>query len=214
MMAERPVFISNSGKPCFMEKIVSFTYYSGFSLAQKQRSIESLHRAFDSVCPGHRVLEISSKSDTGLGVRLSAFNLKFESETSGSTFFIENLFQSSKVFENGGPYTDLLYVSPKDAKRDEWLRTSGKLLRFEYSGKCWPPEPKTMFYDWLYMTALNQDEELSSAIMEYDAFTDIEFNPKKSLNCQARSAAIFVSLAKQGLLTEALADMDILRQCY
>ncbi len=210
-MAERPVFICNLGRPCYTEKIVSFTYYSGFSVVQKQRCIRSLHEAFDSVCPEHRVLEISSKSDSDLGVRLSAFNLKFESE---SSFYIENIFQSSKVFENGGPYTELLFVSPKDAKRDERLKTSGRLQRFEYAGRRWPLEPRTMFYDWLYMIALSRDEELSSAIMEYDAFTDIEFNPKKSLNCQARSAAIFVSLAKQGMLKDSLADMDILRQCY
>lgn len=37
-------------------------------------------------------------------------------------------------------------------------------------------------------------------------FTDIEFNPKKSLNCQARSAAIFVSLERSGLLQQALSS--------
>ena len=35
---------------------------------------------------------------------------------------------------------------------------------------------------------------------EYDAFMDIEFNPAKSLNCQARAAAMYVSLKKVGLL--------------
>ncbi|MFW6017154.1 MAG: DarT1-associated NADAR antitoxin family protein [bacterium] len=37
-----------------------------------------------------------------------------------------------------------------------------------------------------------------SNLMEYDAFTDIEFNPKKSYNCQARSAALYVTLKKTG----------------
>ena len=218
-MAERPVFIANVGKPCFMEKNIPFTYYSGFSIVQKQRSICSLHTAFNEQCPGHRVLEISSKSDSQLGVRLSAFNLKLRSEgpdnsLPDNSLYIENVFQSSKVFENGGPYTDLLFVSPKDAKRDERLQSSGKLIGFNYLGKMWSLEPKTIFYDWLYMSALSMDEDLSEAIMEYDAFTDIEFNPKKSVNCQARSAAIFVSLKKQGILMDALSDMDILRQFY
>ena len=36
--------------------------------------------------------------------------------------------------------------------------------------------------------------------MEFDAFTDIEFNPNKSLNCQARAAALFVAMKKLGRL--------------
>jgi type I restriction enzyme M protein len=40
--------------------------------------------------------------------------------------------------------------------------------------------------------------------MEYDSFTDIEFNPEKSINCQAKSCALFVSLHREGYLTQAL----------
>jgi len=36
--------------------------------------------------------------------------------------------------------------------------------------------------------------------MKYEAFTDIEFNPEKSINCQAYSIAMFVSLSKRNLL--------------
>ena len=36
-------------------------------------------------------------------------------------------------------------------------------------------------------------------IRERDGFTDIAFNPKKSLNCQARSAALYVALARDGI---------------
>jgi len=38
----------------------------------------------------------------------------------------------------------------------------------------------------------------------YSGFTDIEFNPKKSINCQAYSVALYVSLEKSGLLKDAL----------
>ena len=41
--------------------------------------------------------------------------------------------------------------------------------------------------------------ELSEKLLNYDAFTDIEFSPDKSLNCQADAAALYVSLAKKGL---------------
>ncbi len=69
-------------------------------------------------------------------------------------------------------------------------------------------KPETYFYNWLYINALNMQEDLAVQVMEYDAFTDIEFNPKKSINCQAEAAAIFVSLKRQGLLEAALEDKE------
>lgn len=37
---------------------------------------------------------------------------------------------------------------------------------------------------------------------KYEAFTDIEFNPEKSINCQAHAIAMFMSLKSRGLLRE------------
>ncbi|MFP3398368.1 hypothetical protein SB749_18775, partial [Brevibacterium sp. SIMBA_078] len=68
--------------------------------------------------------------------------------------------------------------------------------------------PKTLFYDWLYLNALSLNEELIKEVIKYDAFTDIEFNPGKSINCQARSVALFVALYKTGELEEALSSED------
>ena len=56
------------------------------------------------------------------------------------------------------------------------------------------------FYSWLYFIALNQNKVLSKDILEYLAFTDIEFNPQKSLNCQAYSAALYSAMIKNELL--------------
>lgn len=49
-----------------------------------------------------------------------------------------------------------------------------------------------------------ENPALAETVLSYDAFTDIEFNPQKSLNCQAAAAARFVSLHRLGLLTESL----------
>lgn len=38
--------------------------------------------------------------------------------------------------------------------------------------------------------------------------TDIAFNPEKSINCQARAAAVYVSLREQGLLKKALENKE------
>jgi hypothetical protein len=37
-------------------------------------------------------------------------------------------------------------------------------------------------------------------MLQYQAFTDIEFNPEKSLNCQAYSAALYLSMVKNNIL--------------
>lgn len=61
----------------------------------------------------------------------------------------------------------------------------------------------SLFYDFLYLNALLEPEDLETKenlLNEgYTAFSDLA---TKSLNCQARSAAIFVGLAKAGRIGE------------
>lgn len=45
-------------------------------------------------------------------------------------------------------------------------------------------------------------------VNSYAGFSDIEFNPKESINCLARSVALFVSLQDKNLLEEALSGKD------
>ncbi|GFI22719.1 hypothetical protein IMSAGC011_01495 [Lachnospiraceae bacterium] len=202
-MAKRPVFaVSLDWQYCVCEDI-EFEYFSGFSDKQKQRSIQSLHQAYILQHPQAKILEISSKSEEALGVKLSAFHLMLTSND-GAEFSVESAFQAGKVFENGGPYIDLLNVSSREAKKDERLKNSGAVIAFQFEGERFATEPKTYFYQWLYMNALQRYPELTEQLMDYNAFTDIVFNPKKSLNCQAEAAAVYVSLQKQGLLVEAL----------
>ncbi len=183
-MAQRPVFFIRQGK--VLSEMISFEWFPGFAISQKQRSIESLHGAIRKAYIGAKPLEISTKSKENIGNKLSAFDLRLNDHT------LENIFQSSKVFENGGPYLDLLEVPPRDAKRDERLRNSGSLKAFCYQNETFPLEPKTVFYDFIYIAAAKRSlsaEEIRE-ITNYNFFTDIEFNPAKSINTQARSAAL------------------------
>ena len=85
---------------------------------------------------------------------------------------LENIFQSAKVFKHGGPYTDLLEVS---------------LV------------PKSAFYDYLYIRAVKESltaEEMKT-VLQYDYFTDIEFNPARSINTQARTAALLKMMLEE-----------------
>lgn len=210
-MAQRPVFMTRIRQPFHDVYSVEFAYNSGFAVSQKQKNITALHAGFNARFPEKKVLEISSKSLQPLGVELSAFNLKKFVPSLGYSVPVECVFQGGKVFAVGGPYTDLYTGTSRDAKRDSRLRESGSLVGFEYEGVRYPLQPATAFYDWLYINALMENPELAEELGQYDAFTDIEFNPDKSLNCQARAAAIYVGLARQGLLEKCRTYEDFVK---
>ena len=209
-MAQRPVFIVKEKHPFYHLYSLTFTYNSGFSKAQKQKNIVSLHSEFGKTVlgrEGKKIAEISSKSLDPETVKLSAFKLQKFVPSLNKSVPVECVFQAGKVFSNGGLYLDLLEAAPAKAKKDERLRNSGRLIAFEFEGVRYPLEPKTIFYDWIYMNACLENPEISDYLLQFDAFTDIEFNPEKSINCQARSCAIYVALHRMGL-TDRIRDFE------
>jgi hypothetical protein len=208
-MASRPIFLpQEAGELLVRTEYMYFDWSPGMAVSQKQKSIASLHEAAirNELCINP--LEISSKSENSLGVSLSAFNLKGTTRKRDQVFTVETLFQSSKVFEGGGPYRDLLSASSIEAKKDERLKDSGWLIEFDLFGEKWPLEPKTAFYDWIYINTLAKNDNLADQLSRYDAFTDIEFNPKKSINCQAYSVALFRALTLRSLISDILGDRE------
>ena len=178
--------------------MVSFAWNGGFAKIQSQKNIRAMHREYCKYHPDEKILEISSKSEQDSGIKLSAFNLMTFVPSLKKEVPVECVFQAGKVFSAGGPYTDLLEASPKDAKRDERLRSSGRIVGFRFERIDYPSEPKTAFYDWMYYRALQNNPDLLNELLEYDAFTDIAFNPEKSLNCQAQTAAKIAGIIKYG----------------
>jgi hypothetical protein len=212
-MAQRPVFLPAADRGLVDEAMVEFEWFPGFAVVQKQRSIESLHAAAIETLGVGRLLEASTKSPDPLGVRLSAFNLSVEVDGEPNPVLLEAAFQGSKVFATQGPFTHLYEVKDGRAvKRFMNELPDDQLTGFRFEGHDWPLSPRTAFYDWLYLHSLReivgQDDQVEEAIFGVDGFTDIEFNPKKSINCQARSSALFVALTKNGTLTDALTDLD------
>ena len=205
-MAIRPVFEVALNKNLYVKRDIEFQWYSGFALSQKRKCIQSLHQNYLDRYKDKNVLEISSKSENKLGVQLSAFNLMMN--FGGKTFSVETAYQGGKIFEHGGPFTDLLDKPSIAAKKDLRLKNNGKVLGFSFFEEKFPCSPTTYFYNWLYINALAQNEDLREEIMKYDAFTNIVFNPQKSLNCQAIAAAIYVSLRQQSLLKDALENSE------
>ena len=207
-MAERPVFApGETTRGDGLVKVIAtdFVWHPGMATSQKQKSIASLHEAAArrGVSP---VLEVSTKSDSWLGQELSAFTITLTSPVHGP-LTVEAAFQGSKVFAEGGPYRDLFELPGREIKRDG--RLNGRLVAFNFDGHEWGLEPKTAFYDWLYMQALHSHRDLRGRVLEYAGFTDIEFNPKKSLNCQARSCALYVALSRAGIVDAVLADRGL-----
>lgn len=213
-MAKRPIFLPRLDDQYLVyERYVDFTWSPGMAASQKRKSIADLHRMARLNLNVRRPLEVSSKSEDPIGVALSSFNLKFTTEK-GRQLAVECAFQGSKVFEGGGPYRDLFDVRPIDAKRDPRLRESGCLVGFTFFGQFWALEPLTAFYDWIYVNALAKNSELSEHALTYDAYTDIEFNPERSINCQARSVALFQALYRQGKLAYVLSSPEAFKALY
>lgn len=202
-MAERPIFVPDPKSDALVKEVFLHLVWSpGFAQVQKQKNIEALHKAAERA--GYKnILEVSTKSEHKRGQHLSAFHLKVKTSEFGE-IALESAFQGSKVFEVGGPFVDLYGVEPREAKRDSRLKESGGLTGFEFEGTRWPREPKTVFYDWLYATSLYPHRDWVSKLTFHDGFSDIEFNPFRSINCQARSIALFLSLMMRKELDEAL----------
>ena len=174
------MFIPNTTR-LVEERNFEFEWSMGMARPQKQKSIASFHEIARK--DGYtKVLEISTYSPEPLGVKLSAFNLQLVLGTSSGT--VEELYQKSKVLRE----TD--DVQALETKSQKGLPP----ISFEFEGFKWPLEPLSGFYDWLYINALQQNPDLSKKILEFQAFTDIAYNPKKSLSTQARAAALYVSL--------------------
>lgn len=133
-MAQRPVYVPVSEKHLFVKtELINFTWFPGMSVSQKQKSIDSLHEAAKTNLPNvDKILEISSKSRDILGIALSAFNLSFTTLKHQRTLTIECAFQGSKVFQRGGPYVDMFEMTPREAKKDKRLLTSGRLTGFKF----------------------------------------------------------------------------------
>ncbi len=202
-MAERPIFVPAPTEPELVKEIsFRIVWNPGFAAIQKKKNIKALHKAA-AVAGYSPLLEISTKSNRKVGRHLSAFHLKVHRSGLGE-IPLECAFQGSKVFEGGGPYTDLYSADVRSAKRDPRLKSSGRLVGFKFENFCFPLQPKTVFYDWLYVNAIYPHREWLTILYRFAGFTDIEFNPDRSINCQARSCALFVALMSKNLLESAV----------
>ena len=206
-MAQRSVFIGKDVYPFFEEVGVQFYYFQGFALCQKRKNQIGLHESFSEAYPERKVLEISSASLYSLGAALSALNLKKRTQAGVTT--VESAFQSSRIYgENDeiGPFPELLFYPSKECKKlvvEQSCGLPNRHFRFDGMDFYSPDHFRSLFFDFVYLNALCEEENkpvVDRLLTEgYSAFSDLA---TKSLNNQARSCAIFVSLVKNGLIDE------------
>ncbi len=180
----------------------------------------------------------TASHDYDLGQALSAMNLIYTDFDTEESHPLENWFQSSKVFvkdgKERGPYKELLdvrlakrYINPHPDKKTVEQFSGDPLFEriqdeiggsamscFRLFGEDYPLIPRSAFYDFLYISALCQplNKELAEGLLGYRIFTDIMFNPgtgkTKRFNTQARSCAIYASLAKRNMLKNSMPRFD------
>ena len=206
-MAEKMCFMVDDNR-VFEEKTVRYEYVKGLAFSQKQKNVLSFHGAIQMKYPRARILEVSTKSQTELGVRLSAFNLRLDGHP------LECVYQSSKVFEGGISFEDLLYGEPKAAKKFIAENVKLPIVGFRYKGESFELFPKSMFYDYIYISALLQSGDDVREVGEYDIFTDIEFNEKKGVNCQARACAIYAYMLRNNCVEYYMSSRERFKEIY
>ena len=128
-MAIRPVFVVSLDNKFCIRKNIEFTFFNGFSDKQKKRCIQSLHQAYLRQYADKKVLEISSKSEDELGVKLSAFNLMITAED-GTKYSVESAFQAGKIFEHGGVWNS--FTNTKYSLRNK----SNKIRKSNFDERC------------------------------------------------------------------------------
>lgn len=208
-MAIRRVYYINKNKVVY--KDFDIIWHGGFSVSQKQKNIAELHKLIsdDFNVPLDTILEVSTKSNCTIGKELSSFNLKIN--INGTLCYLESIYQSSKVFSDlfgETQYEYLLFLDSHEAKKTLAQQDHSKLVKFRFLGKDFSLKPEYLFYDWLYINAVNQIPYIYEKLKKYNYFTDIEFNPEKSKSCQARSLSLFIWLKNNNKLEEYFEKPD------
>ncbi len=208
-MAYIEVFVPTFVVPQSAEKeLVTFCDVDiSFEKPVQDCSIPSLHQdatypfreLFGVAVPAHvkKVLEISYKSNTDLGSQASASELMVQLPNMPRSS-VESLYRKSMVFGAGGPGREIYEKKLIDVKRSIRLADRGKLIGFQCLDEHWGLEDG--FYSWLYLCGLMKNRKIAEALMEYEAFTDITFNPHQANHSAAHSAALYVAAMKLDII--------------
>lgn len=180
-MASRNFWYVNSKSNCVNKCIIEFKWEPGLSISQKRRSCNNLMCKLNYV-GNFSPLDISSASTEKLGVALSAFNLMWRGKP------LECWYQGSKIYSIAGAMHKLYNATSMEAKQSMKASNLGKLIGFNLEGVEYPTEPRTAFYDWIYLYAMLENYGQGLDLSQYDTFTDVQATLDVDA-CQARTVA-------------------------
>lgn len=197
-MAVRKVYLSLAEYPYAKEISVTFPWSNG----SKHQNIQAILDTFHDVYPEVPALEVSLASSQPEGVAAAAMKLPLHLEELGQDVPVGIVYEASKVFENGGPYTDLLQCSRQKVQKDARLQQSGRCTGYRLEGAEFSAEPHPYaFFNWLYGCALRQAPEKAEGVLKFGAFSDLNLGSSKmDRNSPARAAAVYAGLAAAGKL--------------
>lgn len=195
-MANRPVFMSREDK--LYQENIEFKWHSGFSVGQKRKSVEELHREFNKQYPGKNVLEVSNASLHPLSGELSVDTLR--NEDGG----VSSILLGSQMFVKGGPFPSMYVKSLEEVKKDPQLKKSGKLIAYNYKEGTFRVHDNNKFFHWVIVNVLYTRPDLAEKVIKFDGFTDINYNPNKPSDSLAESLSIFKMLSETGRLDYAM----------
>ena len=164
--------------------------------------IEELERKLRHQVVTCQLLEISSRTPQLLGNHVRASRLMLECR--GEHACVESVYLSQLKFSYGGPYHDVLTKPLHETRQDIRFKASGRVIRAMGEHYDWPREYLSYYYAWLYIQALLKQPDLATALCEYDAFSDVSFDPHVSAHCVAEAAAIYATLVHHDLLQTAM----------
>lgn len=209
-MATRPIFVPDTdpgSSHLIHQHEVDFQWASGDAPELKKANIAKLHKA-----ASHRnlspLLEVSRYADDPLGSRMSLSRLTLKDEASYYVS-VSGLYYGSMVFTKGGPFIDLYREHEGDVSSDLRLNSSGPLAGFRFQDLEWGLKAEGMFYDWLVIQAIHRHRNLSSGIMKFVGFTDLEFRSQDPGVCHARSCALYVALVEKKIIDKVLDNQDL-----
>lgn len=198
-MAVRKVYLPLTEYPYAKEVSITFPWSNG----SKQQNVQAVLDTFHDVYPEVPALEVSLASAQPEGIGAAAMKLPFRLGSSEQEAPVGIVYEASKVFENGGPYPDLLQCSHQKVLKDARLQKSGRCTGYRLEDTVFPAEPYPYaFFNWLYGCALRQNPDQAEAILKFGAFTDLTLgSSKKDRNSPARAAAVYAGLAAAGKLS-------------
>lgn len=196
-MAVRKVYLSMAEFPYAKEVPVTFPWSNG----SKHQNIQAVLDTFHDVYPEVPVLEVSLASAQPEGVGAAAMKLPLRL-ADGQELPVGVVYQGSRVFENGGPYTDLWQLSRQKVQKDPRLHQSGRCIGYRLEGTDYPAEPHPYaFFNWLYCRAVAQNPDRGQELLRYGAFSDLDLGSAKTdRNSPARAAAVYGGLKAAGRL--------------